>query len=126
MKLDSVDLHIHTCFSDGTCSVGEVVDTSRAKGLGTFAITDHYSEFSDLPPRMPKEQFVSYLSALDHAGVIKGVEVDVLTDGVSITAQSTKLCDLVLGGLHMLQGIIFWSDYRPILNPASFVENVRV
>ena len=36
-----VDLHIHTIYSDGTDSPGEVVARAKAMGLGAVAITDH-------------------------------------------------------------------------------------
>jgi 3',5'-nucleoside bisphosphate phosphatase len=36
-----VDLHIHSNFSDGTCTVRELVETAFQKGLKAIAITDH-------------------------------------------------------------------------------------
>lgn len=35
------DLHIHTIHSDGTMTVGEVMDLAKFKGLDCIAITDH-------------------------------------------------------------------------------------
>lgn len=35
------DLHIHTLHSDGSMSVGEVMDIAKHKGLDCIAITDH-------------------------------------------------------------------------------------
>ncbi len=37
----SADLHVHTTFSDGVFTPGEVVDRALAMGLGAVAITDH-------------------------------------------------------------------------------------
>lgn len=36
-----IDLHIHTTFSDGTCSPEEVVRIAKEKGLFAIAVTDH-------------------------------------------------------------------------------------
>ena len=35
------DLHLHTCFSDGTFTPEELVRAARAAGLGAIAVTDH-------------------------------------------------------------------------------------
>jgi predicted metal-dependent phosphoesterase TrpH len=35
------DLHVHTCFSDGTYTPAEVVDLARRGGLAAVAVTDH-------------------------------------------------------------------------------------
>lgn len=48
-----IDLHIHTSFSDGLKSPGEVLEIVRKKGLAAFAICDHdnvggYLEMKDL------------------------------------------------------------------------------
>lgn len=37
----SIDLHIHTCASDGSDSPAEVLENIRRAGIHTFAITDH-------------------------------------------------------------------------------------
>jgi len=126
LSLDKIDLHIHTTFSDGLCSVEEAVKLARAKKLEMFAITDHYSEFCDRPKRMPKGQLKVYLETLASHDVIRGVEADILPDGVSISKKTTGLFDLVLGGLHNLRDRVFWGDDRPIWNPRVFVEDVRV
>ena len=37
----TVDLHIHSTYSDGTCSPAELVAIARARGLTAISITDH-------------------------------------------------------------------------------------
>ncbi|MEA3505949.1 MAG: PHP domain-containing protein [Elusimicrobiota bacterium] len=39
--MKEADLHIHTTYSDGTCSPEEVVKIAKEKGLSAIAITDH-------------------------------------------------------------------------------------
>ena len=37
----AADLHLHTCYSDGTMTPEEIVRTARSSGLSTIAVTDH-------------------------------------------------------------------------------------
>jgi predicted metal-dependent phosphoesterase TrpH len=39
--MKEADLHIHTTYSDGTCSAEDVVKIAKRKGLSAIAITDH-------------------------------------------------------------------------------------
>ncbi len=36
-----IDLHVHSCFSDGTCTPGQLIRLAGAKGLSAIALTDH-------------------------------------------------------------------------------------
>lgn len=35
------DLHVHSHYSDGTCSIEELIQQAKEKGLDCFALTDH-------------------------------------------------------------------------------------
>ena len=39
--MPKIDLHTHSYFSDGTCSVAEVVHAALKAGVGLFALSDH-------------------------------------------------------------------------------------
>lgn len=41
--MKTIDLHVHSNFSDGTCTPEEIVDLAVKKGLSAFALTDHDS-----------------------------------------------------------------------------------
>ncbi|UCH01891.1 MAG: PHP domain-containing protein [Candidatus Bathyarchaeota archaeon] len=125
--LNKIDLHIHTTFSDGRCSIEECYQIAKKRQLTTIAITDHYSEFQPLPKRMGKGQLKYYLNALANLSFLKGVEAEILSDGtVSISKKTADSLDIVLGGLHVLHDRVFWNDPRPILNPKHFIEDLRV
>jgi putative hydrolase len=125
--IHKIDLHIHTRFSDGACSIDEAAKVIETKNLGLTAITDHYSEFTLLPRRMTKRRLPHYLDALDGHNLLKGVEVEILEEGtVSISQTTSRLFDVVIGGLHIVHGVRFWGDLTPILNPTKYVEAVRV
>lgn len=125
--LRRIDLHLHTHFSDGTSSLEDVVRVAQNRGLTYTAITDHYSAFQELPKRMTPRALHAYLQALEGVNAFKGLEVEILDDGTVSMAPPTKTAfDLILGGLHILQGTRFWGDATPILNPHGFVEAIRV
>ncbi len=39
--MDTIDLHVHSCYSDGTCTPEELVDLALDAGLKAIALTDH-------------------------------------------------------------------------------------
>ncbi len=36
-----IDLHVHSTFSDGSCSPGELLEQADRAGLAAVALTDH-------------------------------------------------------------------------------------
>ena len=45
------DLHTHSNMSDGSESIGQIINMAKEKGLGAIAITDHdtLSHFNQIP-----------------------------------------------------------------------------
>lgn len=41
--MKTIDLHVHSNFSDGTCTPEEIIDLAVEKGLSAIALTDHDS-----------------------------------------------------------------------------------
>jgi histidinol phosphatase-like PHP family hydrolase len=127
LQIKKIDLHIHTKFSDGSCTAEEVEKTAERKGLKIIAITDHYNEFQNQKKRMVQHQLLRYLQTLNGLNVLKGVEAEILQDGtVSISEKNADLLDIIIGGLHSFNGVFFWGDKSPIWNSRIFVEGVRV
>lgn len=82
------DLHIHTCFSDGTMSPEEIAKKAAEAGVGLIAVTDHNMlEGSRLAIR-----------ACEHRGVhcIPAVELDSMdgSNGLHILAYGVDLDDI--------------------------------
>lgn len=124
---EKIDLHMHTRFSDGVSSVDEILAAVEVKGLTVAAITDHFSEFENLPKRMTKNRLKEYLSSLEGFKLLKGVEAEILGDGsVSISNTTLSLLDIVIGGLHSIHGIGFWGDNTPILDQSKYMDAIRV
>lgn len=101
------DLHLHTRYSDGANSVGEMVKAARSLGYEYVAITDH-------------TQAVRVAGGLDAAGfrkqareidllrrqvkdlyIFKGAEVDILQDGsLDLDEDTLARLDVVLVSIH--------------------------
>jgi len=92
----NVDLHIHTTFSDGSCSLREVLCMASAKGLKAVSITDH--DCTDAYP------------IASEIGESMGIEV---IPGVELSSE-------IQGGIdiHVLG---YYVDFR---NPA-FIAKIR-
>jgi len=76
-----VDLHMHTCYSDGADTPAQLVAKAAQQGLHSIAITDH-----DILAALPEAQ---------QAGLDYGVEVLV---GVELTVQYQQYDDIHLLG----------------------------
>lgn len=40
-KKDLIDLHFHSCYSDGSENIASVINEAKARGVGVLALTDH-------------------------------------------------------------------------------------
>ncbi len=91
-----IDLHVHSCRSDGTFTPSELVDYAIKKGLNAFALTDH-----DTVDGL--DEAISYAESLKKKGVsgvpriIKGIELstdlnakDVHIVGLFIDCESAE------------------------------------
>jgi predicted metal-dependent phosphoesterase TrpH len=93
--MSRVDLHMHTFYSDGRASPSELVQAVRARGISTFAITDHETtegarEIRDQAHDLtliPGIELTSYWEGYTgHGG---GPDIDIL--GYFINLDSEKL-----------------------------------
>jgi DNA polymerase (family 10) len=81
------DFHMHTTWSDGRNSVREMVEAARDAGFDYIAITDHTKSSSVANGNTPEElleeiaEIESVAREFDDIRVLKGAEVDILSDG---------------------------------------------
>jgi 3',5'-nucleoside bisphosphate phosphatase len=81
----NVDLHIHSCFSDGTMTSAEIVEAAKARGLALIAISDHNMlEGSRHLKPLCEQAGIGYLSAVELDCLDNGVNVHVLGYGVDL------------------------------------------
>ena len=85
-----LDLHTHSTFSDGTCSVAQLIDEARAQGLSGIAVTDH-DTLAHLPEirTLSRETGFPVLAGLEVSTLnpATGRKVHVLAYGLTPTAD---------------------------------------
>ncbi len=126
LRLHEIDMHLHTKFSDGSCGINTVLSCAQSRGLKAIAITDHYSDKQTLPCRMKSSDVEAYLEMLKPFNVFKGVEVDLFPQGPSISKQTTDIFDVVAGGLHQVDDVVFGCYFPKKIDVNKFVETVRL
>jgi predicted metal-dependent phosphoesterase TrpH len=72
----SIDLHVHTLFSDGTFAPRAVVELARDRGLSTLAVTDH-----DTLEGLPEAFEAAAELGLE---IVPGVEFSTVADGEGV------------------------------------------
>lgn len=114
------DLHTHTYFSDGTCSVEEMVVSAIEKGLSCIGFTDHsYTDF-DVSFCIPEEKLEEYRQAVaackekygDKIQVLCGVEQDFFA------TYSAAGYDYAIGSVHYVKA---QDAYIPVDNTAKHI-----
>ena len=81
------DLHVHSQWSDGHCTIREMAEAAKSKGYEYVAVTDHSRSLviagglsvEDLMKQ--REEIERVNRELDGITVLAGVEVDILPDG---------------------------------------------
>ena len=73
-----IDLHMHTSYSDGTCTVKEILEEAEEKGLECISITDHDTCKAYIELKDPK------IRRLYNGQIIKGCELKSIVDRTTI------------------------------------------
>jgi DNA polymerase (family 10) len=102
------DLHVHTEWSDGSNSIRDMAMAARAMGYEYIAICDHSRSLhiaNGLSVEKLRDQMVEIdrlNDTLEGFTILKGSEVDILTDG-SLDLPDDVLADLdiVVGSVHI-------------------------
>lgn len=74
-----VDLHVHSTFSDGECTIREIIDFASQKGLKALSITDHDNlDAYPLAVEIAKEKDLEIIPGTELCCEIQGVDVHIL------------------------------------------------
>jgi predicted metal-dependent phosphoesterase TrpH len=96
------DLHLHTHYSDGICSPGEIIDKCKSQGITTIAITDH-----------------------DHIGGLKEAQQYGATVGVEVITGVELSVEINGQDIHIL-GYFFDPTNTEFLEVLSFFREERL
>ncbi len=101
------DLHMHTVWSDGSCTIEQVVARAREKGYEYIALTDHSQSLKiarGLSLERLKEQhrvIRSLNERTDDIRILTGIEVDILPrGGLDCPDEILEEMDLVVASVH--------------------------
>lgn len=101
------DLHMHTVWSDGICTIEQVAARARAKGYEYIALTDHSQSLKiarGLSLERLKEQHRAIRLLNEKMGDIRlltGIEVDILPrGGLDCPDEILEEVDLVVASVH--------------------------
>jgi predicted metal-dependent phosphoesterase TrpH len=103
MPTTGIDLHMHTCYSDGNDTPWQLVVKAAQRGLQSIAITDH-----DTVAAVPEAR---------QAGVVHGVEV---VAGIELSVRYEHYHDV-----HML-GYLFDPQHAPLGKRLQYMQEQRV
>ncbi len=101
------DLHVHTNWSDGMCSIEEMALRARKKGYSYLAITDH-SESLKIARGLTSDRLLQQHEKIrelnrqwDDFQLLTGIEVDILADGkLDCPDEVLASTDIVIASIH--------------------------
>jgi DNA polymerase (family X) len=101
------DLHMHTTWSDGRNTVREMIEAARAAGFEYIAITDH-TQSSTVANGNKPEELLEEIEEIDSVArefgdirVLRGAEVDILTDGsLDMPPEVLDRLDWIVCSIH--------------------------
>ncbi len=101
------DLHVHSKWSDGTSSIEEIAKAAQKRGYQYVAICDH-SKSLRIAHGLDDSRRTEQIEEIDRVNeklkgfrILKGAEVDILTDGeLDLTEKLLEKLDIAVGAVH--------------------------
>ena len=101
------DLHVHSKWSDGVFSIEEIAKAAQKRGYQYVAICDH-SKSLKIAHGLDESRLMKQMEEIDHLNkklkgvqILKGTEVDILTDGkLDLPEKILEKLDIVVGAIH--------------------------
>lgn len=101
------DLHIHSNWSDGLASIGQIIEHARSKGYKYIAITEH-SHSLKIARGLSLEDFAKQCRQIKKLNeelrdirILTGMEVDILNDGnLDCPDEVLEQMDVVIASVH--------------------------
>lgn len=124
------DLHLHSDWSDGTAAIAQMAEAAKARGYEYIAITDH-SKHLTIAHGLDRARLSRQIDEIDRLNdkldgitVLKGIEVDILTDGtLDLPDEILSRLDVVIAAIHSNFDLSQSAQTERILNA---MDNRRV
>jgi len=109
VRLDNIrgDLHLHTTYTDGHCTIEEIVRAAKKRGYEYAAISDHSKRVTVAHGlkadqlRRQIQEINKINKSIDGIVILKAIEVDILEDGsLDLPDSVLKELDLTIGAIH--------------------------
>ena len=100
------DLHVHSKYSDGTATLGEIAEKARKMGLEWIAICDHSQSLKvakgvSIEDLRRKRKEIDEFNKKSDVKLLCGTEVDILNDGsLDYPNEILKEMDFVVAAIH--------------------------
>jgi predicted metal-dependent phosphoesterase TrpH len=90
-----VDLHIHTTFSDGVCTVEEVMAMAFTNGVNAVSITDHdCTDAYPMAAAIGLEMGIEVITGVELSSEIEGTDIHIL--GYYIDPENPAFCQKLI------------------------------
>jgi DNA polymerase (family 10) len=101
------DLHVHSKWSDGTSSIEEIAEAAQKMGYQYVAICDHTKSLK-IAHGLDESRLMKQMEEIDRINeklkgfqILKGTEVDILTDGkLDLSEKILEKLDFVVASVH--------------------------
>lgn len=101
------DLHVHSKWSDGAFSIEEIAKAAQKRGYQYVAICDH-SKSLKIAHGLDESRLTKQMEEINHLNeklkgfqILKGTEVDILTDGkLDLSEKILEKLNIVVGAVH--------------------------
>jgi DNA polymerase (family 10) len=101
------DLHVHSKWSDGTSEIEEIAQAAQKRGYQYVAICDH-SKSLRIAHGLDESRLMKQIEKIDRINeklkgfkILKGTEVDILTDGkLDFSEKILEKLDIVVAAVH--------------------------
>ena len=98
-KRKYVDMHSHSTYSDGTCSVGEILELAEKRNLAILAITDHnvVDAYDDIKDVKIRDKFKGRIvPGCEVTTTYKGEVIEILGYKINVEEFREKLAENTL------------------------------
>ena len=120
MKEYKVDMHIHTCYSDGDTTPNEIIKKAKREGIRIIAITDHDTILGNKNITLSKDEIqgITVVPGIELSAKIDKGRLHILGYGIDINNKmlNEKMIELRNNSLYSIIGLLaqLKKDYKII------------